>query len=507
MKNILVWLNSFKNNISFNKIQYKIIFLIWGILIFSIAVFLVGIIPFQRNAALERMNNEAKDITSSISLVTATAIISEDYSFAVDHCNSVLKQSESLEYIIITKHDGFSLIHNKETWNIDTLNGFWKPNELNQPRSLIQKNEFSKNREIFSYTIPFSYSGINWGWIHVGLSLKKFNSDNVSTTNRSIILALVCIVIGFISSFYFTKKLIQPIKILDDATKNVAKGNLSVRTNLKTGDELQSLGDSFNIMTEALSKSRNEILASQNELEQRVLERTQELENLNTQLSSEIITRATAEEKIKASLQEKEVLLKEIHHRVKNNLQVISSLLYLQSNKIKEIEYKDIFNESQNRIKSMALVHEKLYKSEDLAGIELSDYIHSLVNSLMRSYNVNSQKVKPEISVEDINLSIDKCIPFGLIINELVTNSLKYAFIGRDSGLLKIVVNRVENDKINFSIQDNGIGMPEDFDIKNLKSLGLRLVQTLVTQLEGTFQLNFNEGTEFIIEFNEFQRK
>jgi len=238
------------------------------------------------------------------------------------------------------------------------------------------------------------------------------------------------------------------------------------------------------------------------ELELRVQTRTQELKNLNTQLISEIQTRILAEEKIKASLKEKEVLLKEIHHRVKNNLQVISSLLYLQSNRIKEKEYKDIFNESQNRIKSMALVHEKLYKSDDLSGIELSDYIRSLINYLIRSYNVNYQKIKLEIKIDNIFLSIDKSIPFGLIVNELVTNSLKYAFEGREEGILRISIVLDEIGTIKVSIFDDGKGIPAGFDIKNSTSLGLRLVQTLVTQLEGSLQINTNVGTEFLIEFS-----
>ncbi len=632
MKNFLSIITDLLKSLSLKKIHYKITVLIWAIIIFSILVFLAGTIPFQRSAALERMNTEAKDITNSISLVSATAIISEDYSFAVDHCMNVLKQSQNLVYIVITKNDGFSLIHHKDGWTIDTLKGFWRQTNQKQASSDIFKNEFSENLEIYSYSTPFSYSGINWGWIHIGLSLEKFNSDNNSTTNRSIFLAFICILIGLVAAFYFTKKLIFPIKILDVATKKVAQGDFSARANLKTGDELQSLGDSFNIMTEALFKSRNENLAAHeftnniirslndtlivcdtswritkvnlatlhllgyseqemlgktidivfddwssdkfqnnfmmnnidsiedkfyddelyyvskssqripvlfsssvllsnenetigyviialditerkeaetalrqahDELEQRVLSRTQELEKLNSKLLSEIETRINAEEKIKASLQEKEVLLKEIHHRVKNNLQVISSLLYLQSNKIAEKKYKEIFNESQNRIKSMALVHEKLYKSVDLAGIELSDYIRSLVNYLMRSYDVGYHKIKQEINVDNIFLSIDKSIPFGLIINELVTNILKYAFVGRDEGLFRININKGVDGTIIISVYDDGVGMPNDFDIKNSNSLGLRLVQTLVTQLEGTFKLKSDEGSEFIIEFSE----
>lgn len=627
--------NPFKGSlsvISFKTIQARITFLIVTILIVTIIVFLFGIIPFQRSASLDRMSNEAKDIANSISLITATAIISEDYSFAVDHCRTVIKNSESIEYILITKHDGFSLIHDKDGWTTDTLNGFWNPVELSNPILIFQKNNYSKGKEIFNYSTAFSYSGIYWGCVHIGLSLKKFDSANEAITKRSIIFATICLLLGFIIAYYSTKRIIHPIKILNEATKKVAEGDLTSRAIITTKDELQSLGDSFNKMTDSLSKSRNEIMANNDfinniikslndslivlntsyqitkvneftteltyfeeadllgqsidilldeqskikfnenfklldfdnvvdlyyndelnyktklegsipilfsisvilendtkvvgyvavardirarkqaehellkahdELEQRVLDRTQDLELANSSLLSEITNRIQAEEKIKSSLQEKEVLLREIHHRVKNNLQVISSLLFLQSKKIEIQEYKDIFNESQNRIKSMALVHENLYKSDNLAGINLSDYIKALVNHLMRTYNVSYNKIKQEIHIENIILSIDKSIPLGLIINELVTNSLKYAFIGREEGIFKIEIKRFDSGNIKIIISDDGIGMPKDFDIKKSNSLGLRLVQTLVDQLEGTFIWNSNEGAEFTIEFNE----
>ncbi len=248
-------------------------------------------------------------------------------------------------------------------------------------------------------------------------------------------------------------------------------------------------------------EEKNTILTQKNKI---ILEQNIRLEELNSALTSEIQTRIDAEEKIKKSLNDKEILLKEIHHRVKNNLQVISSLLYLQSNKLDGKAQKEIFSESQNRIKSMALVHEKLYKSNDLAGIELQDYIHSLVNYLLRSYDVGYNKIRQEINVDNIFLSIDKSIPFGLIINELVTNSLKYAFVGRDEGLLRINIKRISDGVIFLSVFDDGIGIPANFDIKSSNSLGLRLVQTLVTQLEGTFRLHSDGGTEFIIEFLEY---
>jgi len=189
--------------------------------------------------------------------------------------------------------------------------------------------------------------------------------------------------------------------------------------------------------------------------------------------------RKRMEEWIKASLKEKEVLLKEIHHRVKNNLQIISSLLNLQSEYIKDEQDLEIFKVSQNRIESMALIHEKLYQSEDLAQIDFSEYIRDLVASLFCSYELNLDAIELKINVEQIFLNIETAIPCGLIINELVLNSLKHAFPIGNSG--EIYINLYENDEneIALTISDNGIGFSQDFDFRNTSSLGLQLVNAL----------------------------
>jgi len=215
------------------------------------------------------------------------------------------------------------------------------------------------------------------------------------------------------------------------------------------------------------------------------------------------LARKCAEEQLKASLQEKEVLLKEIHHRVKNNLQIISSLLNLQSEYIQDKQYLELFKISQNRIKSMALIHEKLYQSKDLARIEFAEYIQDLVNSLFGSYKVNSDTITLKIDVEQVFLGLDAAIPCGLILNELVLNSLKHAFPTGNSGEINIQFYLNNENKFNLIISDNGIGFPQDFDFINAESLGLQLVNALTNQLEGTIELNGRVGVEFKITFTE----
>ncbi len=213
-----------------------------------------------------------------------------------------------------------------------------------------------------------------------------------------------------------------------------------------------------------------------------------------------------AEEKIKASLNEKEVLLKEIHHRVKNNLQIISSLLDLQANYVKDKEAVNVLQESQNRVKSMAMIHEMLYQSIDLVTIDFSEYIRNLVNDLFYAYGAKSN-IKPIIDVEQVFLNIETAIPCGLIISELVSNSLKYAFPANKAGELSVNINS-HNEEFELTICDNGIGLPENIDFKDVTtSLGLRLVNMLVNQLDGSIELDKTEGTKFQIKFKELEYK
>ncbi|MGB9979636.1 histidine kinase dimerization/phosphoacceptor domain -containing protein [Methanobacterium sp.] len=252
------------------------------------------------------------------------------------------------------------------------------------------------------------------------------------------------------------------------------------------------------------------------ELEQQVLERTKALSRVNEELRAEMDERERIENKLKKSLEEKEILLKEIHHRVKNNLQIISSLLNLQSRYINDEEMLDIYKESQNRVKSMAIIHEKLYQSEDLARIDFGDYVKSLVLDLFNSYGVDKSSTGLDINIKDILLDINTAIPCGLIVNELVTNSIKHGFpINRPhSNQLsfdrrdKIVVNITKEDEVyTMSVYDNGVGFPDNLDFKNTDSLGMQLVISLTSQLRGTVELERNNGTLFKIIFKELEYK
>ena len=214
----------------------------------------------------------------------------------------------------------------------------------------------------------------------------------------------------------------------------------------------------------------------------------------------DISDRKRAEQQ-QASLQEKEALLKEIHHRVKNNLQIVYSLLRLQQRRTLDRQAAGILLDSQNRIKSIALVHEKLYRSDNLAEINFAQYISSLAASLLSSYCISSEHIALETKVEPIALDIDKAIPCGLILNELVSNALKYAFPENCAGEIQVELRAKNKNLVQLTVSDNGVGIPSQFDLSRTKSLGLQLVQDFVNQLEGTVRIESQQGTIVEISF------
>jgi PAS domain S-box-containing protein len=241
-----------------------------------------------------------------------------------------------------------------------------------------------------------------------------------------------------------------------------------------------------------------ELEEANDSLESNVQQRTAELASAVKALQAEVAERNRVEQQMMSSLQEKEVLLKEIHHRVKNNLQIISSLLSLQTETVGR-EYAALFRESQDRIRSMALIHEKLYQSKSLSHIDYREYVRSLAAYLARSY-VTGPGIGLAVDIDGIALDIDKAIPCGLIINELVSNSLKYAFPEGRQGDVRIALSR-DGDGYTLVVADSGVGLPPGLDFRNTPSLGLQLVNTLVGQLEGTIELLPGAGTTFRITF------
>lgn len=218
-------------------------------------------------------------------------------------------------------------------------------------------------------------------------------------------------------------------------------------------------------------------------------------------LSYDITDRIEIDRKIRDSLKEKEVLLKEVHHRVKNNLQLISSMLNLQSDLVKDEGTLEILKESQNRIKSMSYIHETLYQTTDFSSIDFADYIETITRNLVQSYHMTATGVELVTEFDPVFLSLDKAIPCGLIINELVTNSMKYAFVGIEKPKLTVEIKE-NKGRVTLRIHDNGIGLPKDFKYEENDSLGMVIVYALVSQIDGAVEVLDQGGTGFLITFD-----
>ena len=603
----------------FKSISFRLATLAWVMIIVTLGMFAVSMLPLQRSMIEERMTTEARDIANSISQVTATALVTEDYSFVVEHCYRLVRESKSILYIAIVRKNGFSLVHTAQGWKQDTLRDDWTT--ITEKDTSEGKILYSPlvGENVFRLVSPFAYSGLDWGWIHVGLSLKKYNADMEHVSMRTIIIAVACIFFGLFASVGYGRKLSRPIRELDASTQRIASGDLTSRVHITSGDELERLANSFNLMTAEWQKSHSELLLSQEftsniikslndmlivvnndgtirmvnaatleqlgytetelignylasiqaidadrrnanqlleegtsarvestfrtksgksipvlfsttvlknadhavdgqvcvavditqrkkyerelqlgheRLEKRVVERTAELAETNQSLQHEIQENLKAREQLLASLREKEVLLKEIHHRVKNNLQVISSLLNMQASTIKDPYALEAFAESKHRVKSMAMIHEKLYQANDLAHIDFGEYAHNLASSLLHSYGNIGQRVTLSVRSESIYLDVETAIPCGLIINELITNAMKYAFPEPRQGTISVHVNNRE-EGIELVVGDDGIGLPANFRFEEAETLGLRLVKILTNQLHATFEIVNGHGTYF----------
>jgi len=221
----------------------------------------------------------------------------------------------------------------------------------------------------------------------------------------------------------------------------------------------------------------------------------------------DITTRKLAEEQINASLEEKTVLLREIHHRVKNNLQVVSSLLSLQADTVQEDQSRQVLQDSQNRIRSMGLIHEMLYQSDDLAQINTAQYIPKVVHNLFSVYGGLTNQISLNIEVEELLLNLDSAIPCGLVINELVSNALKHAFPPEDeypSGkkpAIRVQFRQKSRNQYELTVSDNGVGLPRNFKWQNSESLGLQLIRILTEQLDGMVTVGNDAGASFQITF------
>ncbi|NOY58002.1 MAG: HAMP domain-containing protein [Calditrichaeota bacterium] len=457
----------------------------WLLVIITITIYVTTLFPYIRRSATDRMKSEARSIAVSMGNVTANAILLEDYSFAVDHCLEVIKESKSILYIVVTRKDGFSLIHTKKGWESSTLKGLWTPagNTVSTVQFLQSK---LVGRKVFHYTYPLQYSGIDWGWIHVGLSLDDFNTAMHAMLIRSVLLAVLSIVIGLAFSIIFAGKLSQPIRELDAVTQLVASGDLSARAKITTKDELGSLAKSFNEMTKTLQDTQSQLMKAHNELERKVEERTAELRQTNAHLQQEIQERKQVEKNLQVYMK-----------KLKKSNQELQDFAYIASHDLQEPLRK--VQAFSDRLKT---------KYHDVLGDQGSDYLDRMQNAAGRmqsfitdllSYSRVTTKAKPftetdlskivsevlddlQIRIEDVSGRVEvdplptiEADPLQMrqLFQNLIGNALKYH--KKDvAPLIKVYQDNprqknsgsnaaLHNGFCHITVEDNGIGFEEKY--------------------------------------------
>jgi two-component sensor histidine kinase/HAMP domain-containing protein len=419
-------------------------------------------------------------------------------------CQDIVNSYEEITYAMVVDTEGLILFHNSPSQHGITLTDPAIVSAIQRAEETIQIHML-QGEDYYDITIPvFGTYGEHIGAIRIGFPVSMINMNIANMVSYSVIVASISLGLGTVLliltlSIWVVKPLMKLVVAIQEIRQKGA--SLARQVDINSNDEIGQLASAFNRMMSELKESQNQIRSYTHELELKVEERTGELKAINNQLQHDITERKKAEAQIEASLKEKEVLLQEIHHRVKNNLQVISSLLNLQSEYVEDQKALEVFQESQHRVRSMALIHEKLYRSENLAQIDFADYVRELSTYLFRSQTAKVQDITLTVQPENIFLDIDRAVPCGLMLNELVSNALKHAFPNGRPGEIRIELSIDNHRQLTLKVIDNGIGFLAEWDYQNTKSLGLQLVNTLVDQLDGKIELDRDNGMEFTITF------
>jgi two-component sensor histidine kinase/HAMP domain-containing protein len=397
------------------------------------------------------------------------------WSAKTEHIKKLLEQSEKQMTDI---HE--QIILDEIRRNLD-LNIFLFPSltEYFNKTENIEKRFFSlESQRMISQIIVNGYNLASAISNLRGSVQKRSIAVQEKTTILVIVLMVLAVLLTVGNSLSINRTLSKRIAALSEGAQIIGNGNLDHQISVDGNDELAVLASANNEMALKLKKSHTSL---------EILEK-------------EIAERKCMEAKIQASLLEKETMLKEIHHRVKNNLQVITSLLNMQSSYLQDETAIEALQDSMERVRAMAMIHTQLYQSQDLNRVNCDLFIRDLIGNISQSYGRAESPVEINVDADEISLGIDTSIPCGLILNELVSNALKHAFPEDKGGKINIRI-RLEGSQVALTVQDNGIGFPESIDLTKLKSIGLQLVNILVRQMNGKIAMQVEHGTTWTITF------
>ncbi len=437
--------------------------------ILTLGAFVLRFILHEREVLYNHLRDRAETVALALDSVAAQAFGDGNFAPAVAQAVRMVHADDDVLYVVFTPRDGLSYVQLPGVKERRVLDRSWRPGETELLEGL--RESVLVEGEVFYHTRPITLAKeAGSGWLHVGISTQKYREGVRSLLQIVLDLAGPGLLIGFLTSFIFANRLTRPIGELKRFAQRVASGDLESSVRIESNTELGLLGDSMNQMVDDLRQSR---LAEKESMEK------------------------------ETRLREQEILLKEIHHRVKNNLQILSSLLRMQARRASSEEMKGMLKESESRIRSMGLIHEKLYQSRSLSTVDFKSYVENLAGQLVEMHEVEDQRVDLEVAIEDVELPLDTAMPCGLIINELVSNSLKYAFADGRDGRISIRVDPEDERYYRLRVSDNGVGVPLPNPGSRRNSLGLNLVEMLVEQLNGSLEYRNGDGITADIRFEE----
>jgi two-component sensor histidine kinase len=463
------------------SIMRRITLMSWLVAVVSVAVFALCMVRYQRQGIHSELQQRGRILAMNLEEEASNALLGNDFTAVLANCLRTLEKNPDVEFVGATTLAGNSLIQYRENGKLR----FWGPGSLPHDEwSEISNNE---KAEIRTPTVPgvdlreamvfskiVTADGAEAGRIHLGMSLASVEENVLGVYTATALVGTVTLIIGVLGSWLFARNITKPLHSLQSFAAKVATGALNARATVESGDEIGDLAESINRMVQSLEANE---------------------QKLRNTVKSE------------AAAREKEILLREIHHRVKNNMQILTSLLRLQGRRANSEEMRNVLLESEARIRSMGMLHEKLYQSESVSSIDMNGYLRSLTNELLRVNTPAGKRREVRLNINGIALGMDTALPCGLIVTELVSNSLKYAFPTQIEGVIYVSIELASSGEYALIVWDNGVGVPAGFDPAKAESLGMRLVTMLTDQLNGKCAFTAEQGTRWEIKFRESQYK
>jgi two-component sensor histidine kinase len=438
------------------SIRAKIILISTGFILFfglTTIILIQTILTWRISGELQK---RGVSMTRHFAEMATTPLLTEDMIALRFFASEYMAAEEDIEYVLVTDSRGEIVTH---TFGPAFPVELKDANPIRPGQSYNIQRIITEEGDILDIAVPILNGEA--GFVRLGISEEPIREAVARIILLMVWIIIVVLLLGIVSSYFLTTSITRPILDLEKAATAIGDGDLGHRIQMRTNDEVGHLSLTFNRMAENVQRTN---------------------------------------ERIEKSLKEKELLLREVHHRVKNNLVIISSLINLQSQRVEDPGYRELFAKVVNRIRVMSVIHDKLYRSEELLNLGFSDYIRSLSDQLLLS-STESSRIGLEMEIPETSFDIDTMIPLGLVVNELLSNAIKYAFPEGGEGTLFVGLDDLGGGRYRLVIRDDGVGLPEGFDIYGKETFGMPLVNSLVRQLGGEMEVLGERGAEFRITF------